>query len=75
MEGTGSYLTLCTTPLDGKNINVQVCLDYISETKDGIFLMWDSLNGISSKANAWCQFIKASKYAIKGIKYDLKEPF
>ena len=34
MKMIGSYLTLCTTPLDDtRNINVQVLLDYMSEMK------------------------------------------
>ena len=65
MERTRAYLTLYTTPLDGtKNINLQISLDYISETQGGLFLTRDSLCGIPSKVYAWCQFIKAIKYAI-----------
>ena len=53
VEGIGSYLTLCTTPLDGtRNIDMQVSLDYISETQDGLFLSLDPLNGIPSKVYA-----------------------
>lgn len=52
IERIGPYLTLCATPLDiTENINMQISLDYISETQGWFipivgFPKWHSLYGL-----------------------------